>query len=112
MTETNTKNTKKPIQSDEQAILDRLSKVQDLTLDQIRQAQAWAIDATDSVVHTVSRWVPEWSGPSFAEKLPEPKAVVDQAFDFASELLQLNRTFAERLAEALSARAGSSRAAA
>jgi hypothetical protein len=67
-------------------ILDSVRKSQDAVVDALR---TWA-----DAVHSVTPSLPVSAVP-FADKLPKPKDLVEDAFDFAAQLLAAQRKFAE-----------------
>jgi hypothetical protein len=67
-------------------ILDSIRKSQDAVVDALR---TWA-----DAVHSVTPSLPVTAVP-FADKLPKPKDLVEDAFDFAAQLLAAQRKFAE-----------------
>ena len=67
-------------------ILDSIRKSQDAVVDALR---TWA-----DAVHSVTPSLPVSAVP-FADKLPKPKDLVEDAFDFAAQLLAAQRKFAE-----------------
>ena len=67
-------------------ILDSIRKSQDAVVDALR---TWA-----DAVHSVTPSLPVSAVP-FADKLPRPKDLVEDAFDFAAQLLAAQRKFAE-----------------
>ena len=77
--------------------------VQEIT-ENVQETVLGAINAAqDAVVETVKTWAGRLPSPSdlpFADQLPEPGKLVDQAFDYAGKLLDSQRRFATRLVEA------------
>ena len=67
-------------------VLDSIRKSQDAVVDALR---TWA-----EAVHSVTPSLPVSAVP-FADKLPKPKDLVEDAFDFAAQLLAAQRKFAE-----------------
>ena len=67
-------------------ILDSIRKGQDAVVDALR---TWA-----EAVHSLTPSLPVSAVP-FADKLPKPKDLVEDAFDFAAQLLAAQRKFAE-----------------
>jgi len=66
-------------------------------LDSIRKSQDAVVDALKTwadAVHSVTPSLPVSTVP-FADKLPKPKDLVEDAFDFAAQLLAAQRKFAE-----------------
>ena len=66
-------------------------------LDSIRKSQDAVVDALRTwadAVHSVTPSLPVSAVP-FADKLPKPKDLVEDAFDFAAQLLAAQRKFAE-----------------
>ena len=69
-------------------ILDSIRKSQDAVVDALR---TWA-----DAVHSVTPSLPVPAVP-FTDKLPKPKDLVEDAFDFAAQLLDAQRKFAENV---------------
>jgi hypothetical protein len=67
-------------------ILDSIRKSQDAVVDALR---TWA-----EAVHSLTPSLPISAVP-FADKLPKPKDLVEDAFNFAAQLLAAQRKFAE-----------------
>jgi len=67
-------------------IIDSIRKSQDAVVDALR---TWA-----EAVHSLTPSLPVSALP-FADKLPKPKDLVEDAFDFAAQLLAAQRKFAE-----------------
>jgi len=67
-------------------IIDSIRKSQDAVVDALR---TWA-----EAVHSLTPSLPVSAVP-FADKLPKPKDLVEDAFDFAAQLLAAQRKFAE-----------------
>ena len=67
-------------------VLDSVRKSQDAVVDALR---TWA-----EAVHSLTPSLPVSAVP-FADKLPKPKDLVEDAFDFAAQLLAAQRKFAE-----------------
>ena len=66
-------------------------------LDSIRKSQDAVVDALRTwadAVHSLTPSLPVSAVP-FADKLPKPKDLVEDAFDFAAQLLAAQRKFAE-----------------
>jgi len=76
-------------------------ELQTQTIDWIRKSQEVVIDALRTwagAVHSVTPSLPVPAGP-FTDKLPKPKDLVEDAFDFAAQLLAAQRKFAEDVIE-------------
>jgi hypothetical protein len=59
--------------------------------------------AQDAIADSAKTWAAKLPSPSdlpFADQLPEPGKVVDQAFDYAEKVLASQRRFATKLVEA------------
>jgi hypothetical protein len=80
--------------------LESISNVEDQVIDGIKQAQDVALKVTKTVVDTVAPYVPEFDRP-LADRLPTADQLVDNAFDFVSELLKVNRDYAHQVIDAL-----------
>ena len=66
-------------------------------LDSIRKSQDAVVDALRTwaeAVHSLTPSLPVSALP-FADKLPKPRDLVEDAFDFAAQLLAAQRKFAE-----------------
>jgi hypothetical protein len=75
--------------------------IQTQVLDLISKAQNATVDGVRTVVETIEGYVPELPTPAVAERLPKPATVVDDAFDFATRLLDSQRRFARELFDAV-----------
>ena len=74
-------------------------ELQTQTIDWIRKSQEVVIDALRTwagAVQSVTPSLPVPAGP-FTDKLPKPKDLVEDAFDFAAQLLAAQRKFAENV---------------
>ena len=72
-------------------------ELQGQILDSIRRSQDAVVDALRTwaeAVHSLTPSLPVSAVP-FADKLPKPKDLVEDAFDFAAQLLAAQRKFAE-----------------
>ena len=72
-------------------------ELQAQVLDSIRKSQNAVVDALRTwadAVHSVTPSLPVSAVP-FADKLPKPRDLVEDAFDFAAQLLAAQRKFAE-----------------
>ena len=58
---------------------------------------AVTIDGVRTLAETVEGFVPELPALPFADRIPEPSTIVDDAFDFAAKLLDSQRHFAQEL---------------
>jgi hypothetical protein len=84
------------------AAKDRLSSVNERTLELVTSVQERILEATKSYVSAVSGVVPEapsWL-PSPPEDLPSAKDLLEETFNFQAQLLEANRSFSLALAEA------------
>jgi len=72
-------------------------ELQTQTIDWIRKSQEVVIDALRTWAGAVQSVTPSLpvSAVPFADKLPKPKDLVEDAFDFAAQLLAAQRKFAE-----------------
>jgi len=76
---------------------------QEQTLKSIRQSQQTVIEAVRTWATAVEKTVPETPAlPAlpFTDELPTPKEIVKTSFEFAEQLLQTQREFAEGLVAA------------
>jgi len=72
-------------------------ELQGQILDSIRRSQDAVVDALRTwaeAVHSLTPSLPVSAVP-FADKLPKPRDLVEDAFDFAAQLLAAQRKFAE-----------------
>lgn len=67
---------------------------QDQILTSVRQSQQAVVDAVAAWAKAVENLVPPVPSLPGADELPKPEAVVDNAFDFASKLLDAQHEFA------------------
>ena len=67
---------------------------QDQILTTVRQGQQAVVDAVAAWAKAVENLVPPVPPVPGADELPKPEAVVDNAFDFASKLLDAQHEFA------------------
>ena len=76
--------------------------IQDEFLNTIRKSQETVIDALRSWVESVQSITPKIPAVQVpgADKLPKPEDVVASAYDFAEQLLQSQRKFAEEVLKA------------
>jgi hypothetical protein len=76
--------------------------IQDEFLNTIRKSQETVIDALKSWVESVQSITPKIPAVQVpgADKLPKPEDVVASAYDFAEQLLQSQRKFAEEVLKA------------
>ncbi len=76
--------------------------IQDEFLNTIRKSQETVIDALKSWVESVQSMTPKIPAVQVpgADKLPKPEDVVASAYDFAEQLLQSQRKFAEEVLKA------------
>ena len=68
----------------------------------VRQSQQAVLDAVAAWAKAVEEITPAVPAISGLEALPQPAAVVDNAFDFAQQLLDTQREFARSIVEAAS----------
>jgi hypothetical protein len=80
---------------------DLIAQAQKQALAALKQAQDVSIQATEAAVGLL----PEDSSLGLQGTLPAPKQVVEQSFDFAGEILELQKAYALRLTEVLGASA-------
>ena len=71
--------------------------VQTQVLDLLNKAQDATIDGVRTLAETVEGFVPELPALPFADRIPEPSTLVDDAFDFAAKVLDSQRHFAQEL---------------
>ena len=79
--------------------------IQDSVIEAIKQAQSFTLDAVRSVSDTVAPLVADLPRPPFAdqlsESLPTPEEAVNASFAFVTELLSVQKDFADQLIKAL-----------
>jgi hypothetical protein len=71
--------------------------VQEQTLTSIKQSQQAVVEAVHAWAQAVEKAVPETPSIPFASELPTPQQIVQTSFDFAEQLLKVQREFAESL---------------
>jgi hypothetical protein len=71
--------------------------VQTQVLDLLNKAQDATVDGVRTIAETVEGFVPDLPSLPFADRIPQPSSVVDDAFDFAAKLLDSQRRFAQEL---------------
>ena len=83
-------------------------ELQAQTIDWIRQSQDAVVDALRTWAEAVQSVTPPLpvSAVPFADKLPAPKDLVEDAFDFAAQLLATQRKFAEDVLQVTASAAG------
>ena len=76
-------------------------ELQTQTIDWIRKSQEVVIDALRTWAGAVQSVTPSLPVPAvpFADQLPKPRDLVEDAFDFAAQLLAAQRKFAEDVIE-------------
>jgi hypothetical protein len=84
-------------------LMDTITKVEDQIVDTIKAAQEPTVDVVRRVAEFVDDLLPE-DRPElpYAEQLPSPAEVVENAYAFAQTLLDLNHQFAKALLDAAS----------
>jgi hypothetical protein len=84
------------------AAKDRLSSVNERTLELVTSVQERILEATTSYVSAVSGVVPETPSwlPSPPGDLPNAKDLLDETFKFQAQLLEANRNFSLALVQA------------
>jgi hypothetical protein len=78
-------------------IEDITTTVEEQVLDAIRTGQGATLTAVRTVSDAVAGLVPNLPAPAFYGMLPAPEQALKSAFDFAEQLLALQREFAEDL---------------
>ena len=71
--------------------------IQEQTLTSIKQSQQAVVEAVHAWAQAVEKAVPESPSIPFASELPTPQQIVQTSFDFAEQLLKVQREFAESL---------------
>lgn len=75
--------------------------VQEQVLDGVRRSQDSIVEAVQAWADAVKRLTPQLPNASkLGEQLPQPAELVDNAFDFAGQLLAAQRQFAHELLQA------------
>jgi hypothetical protein len=75
-------------------LTDATKASQDQILTAVRQSQQAVVDAVAAWAKAVENVVPPAPSIPGADELPKPEALVDDAFDFASKLLDAQHEFA------------------
>jgi hypothetical protein len=75
---------------------------QEQTLKSVKQGQDAVVEAVRTWASAVEKTLPDTPAVPFADKLPSPAAIVKATFDFAEELLKVQREFFENLVAAAS----------
>ena len=73
---------------------------QDQILRTVKQSQQAVVDAVAAWAKAVESIVPPTPSIPAADELPKPEAVIDNAFDFASKLLDAQHEFARSVIQA------------
>ena len=72
-------------------------QAQEQTLAAVRQSQQAIVEAVRVWAQAVEKAVPETPAVPFANELPTPQQIVHTSFDFAEQLLKMQREFTENL---------------
>jgi hypothetical protein len=75
-------------------LTDAATASQDQILTTVRQSQQAVVDAVAAWAKAVENLVPPVPSIPGSDELPKPEALVDNAFDFASKLLDAQHEFA------------------
>jgi hypothetical protein len=81
-------------------VMEQLSEAQDRVLEDVKTAQARVVEANERFIETAGQWLPKVELPrpeSINIELPTREELVASYFDFASRMLEANRTFVEQL---------------
>jgi hypothetical protein len=82
-------------------VMEQLSEAQDRVLQDVKTAQARVVEANERFIETAGQWLPKVELPRAdavpAVELPKREELVASYFDFASRMLEANRTFVEQL---------------
>jgi hypothetical protein len=83
-------------------------QLQEEFLNTVRKSQETVIEALRTWVETIQSIAPKVPSVQlpYADKLPKPEDVVSNAYDFAEQLLETQRKFAEEVLKATSALPG------
>ena len=73
---------------------------QEKTLSALRQSQAAAVDVVETWAKAVENTSQELPAIPVAEALPTPEEIIKTSYDFAGQVLQAQREFAEKLLKA------------
>ena len=73
---------------------------QEQTLNTIKQSQQAIVEAVRAWAQAVEKTVPDTPSVPFASELPTPQQLVHSSFEFAAQLLEAQRDFAENLVAA------------
>ena len=94
------------------AVTDIVDTVQAQVLEAVKAAQDAVVETVRNFTATIERVVPEQPRQLLNDRLPDGKQAVDRAFDFAGQVLEAQRSFADRLFEAAAPPAPAKKAAA
>jgi hypothetical protein len=81
-------------------VMEQVSEAQDRVLEDVKTAQARVVEANERFIETAGQWIPKVDlprGESISIELPTREELVASYFDFASRMLEANRTFVEQL---------------
>jgi hypothetical protein len=81
-------------------VMEQLSEAQDRVIEDVKTAQARVVEANERFIETAGQWMPKVELPSaetISVELPKREDLVASYFDFASRMLEANRTFVEQL---------------
>jgi len=83
---------------------DQVKAAQEQTLKTIRETQQGVVEAVRTWAESVAKMVPALPAASlpYAEEIPTPQEIVQTSFEFAEQLLKVQREFAENVLAAAS----------
>ena len=89
---------------------DYAQTAQDTTLKAIRQGQQAIVEGVKAWTNAFEKVIPETPALPYSDELPKPKEIVQSSFDFAEQLLKVQREFAESILDAASPALGTAAA--
>jgi len=80
-----------------------MTKMQDDTIDAIKQAQDASFSAFASMREYAAKYAPDFNKPAAIEGMPTATEVIERSFDFAGKLIELQKEYAIKAAEYIAA---------
>ena len=81
-------------------VIDKLTEVQEQVLESLEQVQKPIVSAVRRAADSVESYVPELPALPSGDKLQSAQELIANQYDFAVKLLELNKQFADALADA------------
>lgn len=81
-------------------MIDKLTEIQEQVLESLEQIQEPVVSAVRRTAEQAERYVPELPVAPYGDKLPSAQELIANQYEFAVKLLELNKRFADALAEA------------